>query len=199
MTTLAIKEGRPSAPPLKAPVVDSTSLDEMTEANERLARVEQRLDSQGDTLTRLERHMETMSNAHSEMSKAMGQIPHLLEKNQEIHSLVMQQGSKIAVLEKSMESRQALDEHVRKRIEPKVNKSHFIANLAAWAAGTIIVIAAGAISRGIVTGDLAWAGKYPAIFTEASSPASADADSTPSTLQPLRSWRRSGSTSEKPL
>ena len=171
MTTLALQyDERRQASADKAPTLGSTSLDQMSESNERLARVEQRLESHGDTLIRLERHMETMSDAHCEMSKAMGEIPSLLRKNDSIQQDLNGQIARIFALEKGMEHCQKINQHLLDKIEPRVNKSYFIANVAAWLVGTVIVSAAGAISIGIVSGDLTQVGSKPETHISAIAP-----------------------------
>lgn len=58
----------------------SRQLDIMSESNERLARVETKLEYHGSLLDRMERHMESISLAHQESAKAVAQIPGLMEK-----------------------------------------------------------------------------------------------------------------------
>lgn len=117
----------------------------MAEANERLARVETRLDGQGEILNRLERHMESMSDSHAEMAKAVSQIPGLFNQMLDVQRITAEQGNRLTALEEEMLHARQHREHVRTVVEPKVQRSHFISSVTAWGAALAItaVITAG--------------------------------------------------------
>ncbi|MDT0499694.1 MULTISPECIES: hypothetical protein [unclassified Halomonas] len=117
----------------------------MAEMNERLARVETRLDGQGEILTRLERHMESMSDSHAEMAKAVAQIPNLFNQMLDVQKITADQGNRLTALEKEMLHARQHREHVRTVVEPRVQRSHFISSVTAWGAALAVtaVITAG--------------------------------------------------------
>lgn len=117
----------------------------MAEVNERLARVETKVDNQGDLLERLDRHMETMSDSHAEMARAVGQIPGLFNQMLDVQKITADQGNRLTDLEREMVHSRAHREHVRTVVEPKVQRSHFISSVTAWGAALAItaVITAG--------------------------------------------------------
>lgn len=125
-----------------------TGLGIMAEVNERLARVETRLDGQGEILNRLERHMESMSDSHAEMAKAVSQIPHLFSQMLEVQKTTADQGVRLAALETEMAQSRKARQHLRDVIEPKVNRSHYVASVTAWAAALVISAVVTAYAKG---------------------------------------------------
>ncbi|MCK0743580.1 hypothetical protein [Chromohalobacter nigrandesensis] len=129
----------------------STGLGIMAETNERLARVETRLDGQGEILNRLERHMESMSDSHAEMAKAVAQIPHLFHQMIEVQQTTSDQAARLAALESEMEHSRRSRKHLREVLEPRVNRSHFVSNVTAWAAALAITAVVTAAAKGWLT------------------------------------------------
>lgn len=120
----------------------------MAETNERLARVETRLDNQGDMLVRLDRHMESMSESHAEMAKAVSQIPTLFSQMLEVQRTTVDQGARIAALETEMAQSRRARQHIRDVVEPKVNRSYFVSNVSAWLAATLVAGVITAAAKG---------------------------------------------------
>ena len=127
---------------------NSTGLGIMAEVTERLARVETRLDGQGEVLSRLERHMESMSDSHAEMAKAVAQIPQLFNQMIEVQQTAADQGARLAALETEMENSRNARSRLREVIEPKVNRSHFVSSATAWAAALLISAVVTAAAKG---------------------------------------------------
>ena len=153
ITLKAIDRRRPAASLLEIPDVD-VGPEDMAEVNERLARVETRLDGQGDTLHKLERHMETMSNAQSEMAKAVSQFPQILEKSQNLQEDIAAQNVRLAENEERLKQAEDSISGFKDRVEPKVNRSHVVASIAAWLAAALIVAVAGAMAHEAVNLDI---------------------------------------------
>ncbi len=120
----------------------------MAEMNERLARVETRLDSQGALLSRLERHMESMSDSHAEMAKAVAQIPHLFTQMIDVQKTTADQALRLAALESEMAQSRKARQHLRDVIEPRVNRSHFVSSATAWLAALALTAVVTAASKG---------------------------------------------------
>lgn len=120
----------------------------MAEMNERLARVETRLDGQGEILTRLERHMESMSDSHAEMAKAVAQIPSLFNQMLDVQKITADQGNRLAALEQEMQQSRQARHHLRTVIEPRVNRSHFVASMAGWTAALLVTTVVTATAKG---------------------------------------------------
>lgn len=120
----------------------------MAEVNERLARVETKVDGQADVMARLERHLETMSVSHAEMAKTVAQIPALFSQMLDIQRVTVDQGDRLATLEREMEHSRAAREHLRTVIEPKVNRSHFVSSATAWVAALVLTAFITASTKG---------------------------------------------------
>src|SRR5690554_3678455 len=120
----------------------------MAEVNERLARVETKVDGQADVMARLERHLETMSVSHAEMAKTVAQIPALFNQMLDIQRVTVDQGDRLATLEREMEHSRAAREHLRDVIEPKVNRSHFVSGATAWVAALVLTAFITASTKG---------------------------------------------------
>lgn len=127
---------------------NSTGLGIMAEVTERLARVETRLDGQGEILNRLERHMESMSDSHAEMAKAVAQIPQLFHQMIEVQQSTADQHARLVALESEMEHSRKARQHLREVIEPRVNRSHFVSSATAWAAALAISAVVTAVAKG---------------------------------------------------
>lgn len=125
-----------------------TGLGIMAEVTERLARVETRLDGQGEILSRLERHMESMSDSHAEMAKAVAQIPQLFNQMIEVQQTAANQGARLAALESEMEQSRKARARLRDVIEPRVNRSHFVSSATAWVAALVISAVVTAAAKG---------------------------------------------------
>ncbi|QTP60913.1 hypothetical protein HNO53_20670 [Billgrantia antri] len=120
----------------------------MAEVNERLARVETKVDTQADVMARLERHLETMSASHAEMAKTVSQIPALFNQMLDIQRTTADQGDRLTVLERDMEHARTARDHLRNVIEPKVNRSHFVSSATAWLAALVLTAFITASTKG---------------------------------------------------
>lgn len=120
----------------------------MAEVNERLARVETRLDNQGEMLARLDRHMEAMSSSHAEMAKAVSQIPSLFNQMLDIQRITVDQGDRLTALETEMAQSRKARERLTKVIEPRVNRSHTISSITAWTAAIAVSAVITATAKG---------------------------------------------------
>lgn len=120
----------------------------MAETNERLARVETQLDGQREMLARLDRHMETMSQAHAEMGAAVAQIPALIGQMQSVLSAAADQSARIAALEAEAAQSRKARHRLYDVIEPKVSRTYFITNATAWLAGVCLAAVITAAAKG---------------------------------------------------
>jgi len=119
----------------------------MSESNERLARVETRLNHHGELLERMDEHMRRLSESQAEMSRTLAVNGAVLQQFLELAQKTAEQDNRLTALEGSqLRTNRRLSE--LEQLPPKVSRNSLIASAGIWLAGTVLVIVLGAAVKG---------------------------------------------------